>query len=194
MRTAKVTRKTAETEISVELALEGRGKAEIETGIGFFDHMLQNFARHGLFDLKISAKGDLHVDSHHTVEDTGITLGMAFKEAVGDMKGIKRAGFFFFPMDEALSLVSCDISGRPYLYFEYEFKIPRLGNFETELVREFFHGFVRGLGCTLHIDVIRGYNTHHIIESIFKGFGKAVKEAVEILPGLDEIPSTKGVI
>ncbi len=194
MRSGRIERKTKETEIEVELTIEGRGAVSIDTGIGFFDHMLESFAKHGLFDLKIKARGDLHVDGHHTVEDTGISLGMAFKKALGDMKGIKRAGFFAFPMDEALTMVSCDISGRPYLYFEYEFKTPKIGDFETELVREFLYGFVREAGCTLHVDVIRGYSAHHIVESIFKGLGKALKEAVEIVPGLEEIPSTKGLI
>ncbi len=194
MRKSHVHRKTRETEVFVEVIIEGRGRAEVDTGVGFFDHMLENFSRHGLFDLKVKARGDLHVDPHHTVEDTGITLGIAFKNALGDLKGIKRAGFFAFPMDDALTMVACDISGRAYLHFEYEFKTPVIGSFDTELVREFFSGFVRGLECTVHVDVIRGYNTHHIVESIFKSFGKALKEAMEIVPGIEEVPSTKGVI
>lgn len=194
MREAFIERKTGETKISVYVKLEGKGEGKISTGVGFFDHMLENFTRHGLFDLKINGEGDLHVDAHHTVEDTGIALGEAVKKALGGKRGIKRAGFFIFPMDDALSLVSVDISGRPFVKFEYKFSNPKLGEFDTELVKEFLNGFARGLGMTVHVKVFEGENTHHIIESIFKALGRAIKEAVELVPGIDEIPSTKGVI
>ncbi len=194
MREAFIERKTGETKISVYVRLEGRGEGKIDTGIGFFDHMLENFSRHGLFDIRVKAAGDLHVDAHHTVEDTGIALGEAFKRALGDKRGIKRAGFFIFPMDEALSLVSVDISGRPFVNFDYRFSNPKLGEFDTELVKEFLNGFARSLAMTVHVKVFEGENTHHIIESIFKAFGRAMKEAVELIPGINEIPSTKGVI
>ncbi len=194
MREAFFKRETKETKIEVYIRFEGKGEGKIDTGIGFFDHMLENFARHGLFDLKVKVDGDLHVDAHHTVEDTGITLGEAFKKALTEKKGIKRSGFFIFPMDESLSLVSVDISGRPFVNFDYKFSNPKLGEFDTELVKEFLNGLARGLGMTVHVKVLNGENTHHIIESIFKALGRALKEAVELVPGINEVPSTKGVI
>lgn len=194
MRTGQVIRKTKETDIELELNLDGTGKYDVSTGVGFFDHMMELFTRHGLFDIKLKVKGDTYIDCHHTVEDTGIALGKAFKEALGDMKGIKRYGSFYLPMDETLTLSSLDISGRPYLHMD---SIPdkRVGDMESEMVKEFFWGFVRNAGITLHIKLIHGENTHHIIESIFKGVARALDQATSI----DErtigvIPSTKGVI
>ena len=193
MRKAEIKRETLETKIEIKLKIDGQGNCDIKTGVGFFDHMLKSFCRHGHFDVNLVAKGDLEVDAHHTVEDTGIALGDAFRKALGDFKGINRAGSFAFPMDEALTLVAIDISGRSYVGFDYEFKRERVGDLDTELVKEFFNGFARGLGATIHVVVMRGENTHHIIESIFKSFGRALKEATGP-SGADGIPSTKGVI
>ena len=187
-------RNTKETNIELELNLDGTGKYDISTGVGFFDHMMELFTRHGLFDIKLKVKGDTYIDCHHSVEDAGIALGKAFKDALGDMKGIKRYGSFYLPMDETLTLSAVDISGRAYLYMD---PIPdkRVGDMESEMVKEFFWGFVRNAGITLHIKLIHGENTHHIIESIFKGVARALDQAVTIdSRTIGEIPSTKGVI
>ncbi|ADO84458.1 imidazoleglycerol-phosphate dehydratase HisB [Ilyobacter polytropus] len=194
MRTGQVMRNTKETNIELELNLDGTGKYDISTGVGFFDHMMELFTRHGLFDIKLKVKGDTYIDCHHSVEDAGIALGKAFKDALGDMKGIKRYGSFYLPMDETLTLSAVDISGRSYLYMD---PIPdkRVGDMESEMVKEFFWGFVRNAGITLHIKLIHGENTHHIIESIFKGVARALDQAVTIdSRTIGEIPSTKGVI
>ena len=179
MRRATVQRKTKETEIAVSVGLDGTGKSAISTGVGFFDHMLDQIARHALFDLEIAAKGDLHVDDHHTVEDVGIALGQAVRSALGDRRGIWRYSTAFVPMDEALTRASIDLSGRPFLVFEAEFPTPKIGTFDTELVREFFQAFVGNCGATVHIDNIRGANSHHIAESCFKALARALREAVE---------------
>ncbi|WP_324291959.1 imidazoleglycerol-phosphate dehydratase HisB [uncultured Ilyobacter sp.] len=194
MRTGQVMRNTKETNIELELNLDGTGKYDISTGVGFFDHMMELFTRHGLFDIKLKVKGDTYIDCHHSVEDAGIALGKAFKDALGDMKGIKRYGSFYLPMDETLTLSAVDISGRAFLYMD---PIPdkRVGDMESEMVKEFFWGFVRNAGITLHIKLIHGENTHHIIESIFKGVARALDQAVTIDDRIiGEIPSTKGVI
>lgn len=194
MRNGQVVRKTKETDIELELNLDGTGKYDVSTGVGFFDHMMELFTRHGLFDIKLKVKGDTYIDCHHSVEDAGIALGKAFKEALGDMKGIKRYGSFYLPMDETLTLSSLDISGRSYLHMD---PIPdkRVGDMESEMVKEFFWGFVRNAGITLHIKLIHGENTHHIIESIFKGVARALDQATSIDERtIGEIPSTKGVI
>ncbi|ERM90769.1 imidazoleglycerol-phosphate dehydratase [Caldanaerobacter subterraneus subsp. yonseiensis KB-1] len=194
MRKAEVKRKTAETDIYVELNIDGKGSYDIKTGIGFFDHMLSLFAKHGLFDLKVIAKGDLEVDTHHTVEDVGIVLGTAFLKASGDKKSIKRFSTFYVPMDEALVRVSLDISGRPYLYYDLPLKAERVGNFETETVEEFFRAFAYNFGITLHVELLHGVNTHHIVEASFKALGKALDEALKIDERIDGIPSTKGIL
>ncbi|AAM25301.1 MAG: Imidazoleglycerol-phosphate dehydratase [Caldanaerobacter subterraneus] len=194
MRKAEVKRKTAETDIYVELNIDGKGSYDIKTGIGFFDHMLSLFAKHGLFDLKVIAKGDLEVDTHHTVEDVGIVLGTAFLKASGDKKSIKRFSTFYVPMDEALVRVSLDISGRPYLYYDLPLKAERVGNFETETVEEFFRAFAYNFGITLHVELLHGVNTHHIIEASFKALGKALDEALKLDERIDGIPSTKGIL
>ncbi len=193
-RSAKCERRTGETKVSVELDLDGTGKYQIDTGIGFFDHMLEGFARHGLFDLKIAVSGDTHVDTHHTVEDTGIVLGQAFAGALGEKKGIGRFGYFILPMDDALVLASLDISGRTYFFFEGTFSAERLGSMETETVREFFMGFASGVGMNLHIRQLAGTNTHHIIEAMFKAVSKAMDMAVRIDDRIDGVLSTKGVL
>ena len=195
MRVADIKRKTAETDITLSLNLDGKGESKIDTGVGFFDHMLTLFAKHGGFDLEASCKGDLEVDAHHTVEDVGIALGSAFSTALGDKKGITRYGFFVLPMDEALLVTATDISGRSCL--RYELKVPSaaVGNFDTELTREFFEAFVRNSNITLHINQLDGYNSHHIIEGAFKCFARAMKQAVAIdEKNKDAIPSTKGVL
>ena len=195
MRTSDINRKTAETDISLYLNLDGTGKSEIDTGVGFFDHMLTLFASHGMFDLKVKCNGDLNVDAHHTVEDVGICLGKAFEEAMGDKKGIKRFADKTIPMDDALVLVATDISGRPYLGFSLDVPAKRVGNFDTELVSEFFYSFVRNAKLTLHINKLAGKNTHHIIEDCFKAFGRVMDEATLIDPRrADVLPSTKGVL
>ena len=195
MRRATVQRKTKETDISLAIALDGSGKSAISTGIGFFDHMLDQIARHGLFDLEIAAKGDLHIDDHHTVEDVGIALGQAIKQALGDRKGIRRYATTYVPMDEALTRVSLDLSGRAFLVFETQFPTPKIGTFDTELVREFFQALAGNCGANVHVDNIRGANSHHIAESCFKALARALREAVEIDPRQsDAIPSTKGVL
>ena len=193
MRTSQVTRNTLETQVSVSLNLDGTGVAKLASGVPFLDHMLDQIARHGLVDLDISAKGDLHIDAHHTVEDIGITLGQAFAKAVGDKKGIRRYGHAYVPLDEALSRVVIDRSGRPGLVFAVEFSRGTIGEFDVDLVSEFFQGFVNHAGVTLHIDNLRGKNAHHQVETIFKAFGRALRMAVEVDSRLgNALPSTKG--
>ena len=192
IRKASVKRETNETDISMDFAIDGSGKAEISTGIGFFDHMLNSFTRHGLFDMKLSVKGDLYVDTHHSIEDTGIVLGQAIKEAIGDKKSIKRYGSVILPMDEALVLCSLDLSGRPYLVCDAEFTTDRVGYFDTEMVKEFFYAISYSAGMNLHIKLLSGSNNHHIIEGIFKAFAKALDEATITDPRIKDIMSTKG--
>lgn len=191
-RTAVVSRKTGETDIGITLSLDGTGKAEVSTGIGFFDHMLNSFARHGLFDLKVSVKGDLEVDSHHTIEDTGIVLGQAIREAVGEKKGIKRFGNFVLPMDETLILCALDLSGRPYLKENLQFSVEKVGDFDTEMVHEFFYAVSYSAGMNLHLKQLDGGNNHHIIEAAFKAFAKALDEAVSYDERICDVLSTKG--
>ena len=193
MRTATVTRNTLETQISASINLDGSGKAELASGIAFLDHMLDQIARHGLFDISVQAKGDLHIDAHHTVEDIGIALGQAFNQAIGDKKGIVRYGHSYVPLDEALSRVVLDISGRPGLEFGVEFSRARIGDFDVDLIHEFFQGFVNHALVTLHIDNLRGDNSHHQAETIFKAFGRALRMAVQADPRMAGVtPSTKG--
>ena len=193
MRRATIARSTKETEITVTVGLDGTGAASIATGVGFFDHMLEQVARHGLIDLDIKAKGDLHIDAHHTVEDTGIALGTAIRQALGERRGITRYASVEMPMDETLTRVALDISGRPFLIFNAEFPTARVGEFDTELVREFFQAFTMNAGITLHVDVLRGANSHHIAESCFKGMARALRLAMTTDPRQsDAIPSTKG--
>lgn len=194
MRTASIKRKTSETDIAITLNLDGTGKADIETGIGFLDHMLKSFAKHGFFDLTVGVKGDLYVDCHHTIEDTGIVLGEAIKEALGDKKSIKRYGSMLLPMDETLVLCAIDLSGRPYLNFKGEFTTDRVGDFDTEMVREFFYAVSYSAGMNLHIKQLDGDNNHHIIEAMFKAFAKALDEAVSIDPRIIDVLSTKGAL
>ena len=192
---AKIERKTGETDISVEIEIDGSGRAEVKTGIGFFDHMLTSFARHGLFDLKLAAKGDLEIDQHHLVEDVGIALGAAFDRVLGDKKGIARAGMFAFPMDETLSLVSIDFGGRSMLNFDAKFEREFIGEMQYDLVKEFFAGFVQGARCNLFMRALYGGNDHHKCEGIFKGFARAACQACEIRErSAGKLPSTKGVI
>ena len=191
-RTADYVRKTKETDISLHLNLDGTGSSSIHTGIGFFDHMLDGFARHGLFDLKVNVAGDLAVDCHHTIEDTGIVLGNAIKEVVGDKKGIRRYGSCILPMDEALVLCAVDLSGRPYLVFDGEFTTDRVGYMDTEMVKEFFYAISYTAGMNLHIRVLSGGNNHHMIEAMFKAFAKALDQATVIDPRITDILSTKG--
>lgn len=192
-RTAQVTRKTAETNIRVAVNLDGTGQSKLATGIGFLDHMIDQIARHGLIDLDIECEGDLHIDGHHTVEDIGITLGQAFAKAVGDKKGIRRYGHAYVPLDEALSRVVVDFSGRPGLHMEVNFTSGRIGELDTQLVYEFFQGFVNHAGVTLHIDNLKGFNAHHQCETIFKAFARALRAALENDPrAAGVIPSTKG--
>ena len=192
MRTAKIERKTTETDLVVEINLDGKGVSAIDTGIGFFDHMLELLAFHSQFDLKISCTGDLKVDDHHTVEDIGIALGQGFRQALGIKKGIRRYAHCYLPMDEALSLVVIDISNRPYLVFDVDFKAEKVGIMCTQNFKEFFQAFANQAGLTLHIKSLYGENDHHRIEAIFKGFARALREAVEIVS--TEIPSSKGVL
>jgi len=193
MRKAKLARKTAETEITVELNLDGTGKYDNRTEVGFFDHMLDQLARHSLIDMKVRAKGDPHIDDHHTVEDVGIALGKALAEALGDKRGIRRYGSCLLPMDDTLVNAALDLSGRPYLVWEVAFTAPKIGSFDTELVREFFTAFAMNGGITLHVDRLRGINSHHIAEAAFKAVARALREAVETDPRkADAIPSTKG--
>ena len=190
MRSAKVSRNTLETQISVEINLDGTGKVKLDTGLAFLEHMLDQIARHGLIDLDISAKGDLHIDAHHTVEDIGITLGQAFTKAVGDKKGVRRYGHAYVPLDEALSRVVLDISGRPGLVFNTEFTRFTVGEFEVDLIREFFQGFVNHALVTLHIDNLAGDNAHHQAETIFKAFGRALRVALELDPRMAGVMPT----
>ena len=192
-RTAEVSRNTAETKITVKLNLDGTGQSKLSTGIGFFDHMLDQIARHGLIDLDIHAEGDLHIDGHHTVEDVGITLGQAVAKAVGDKKGIRRYGHAYVPLDEALSRVVIDFSGRPGLVMHVPFKSGMIGAFDSQLAFEFFQGFVNHANVTLHIDNLRGANAHHQAETVFKAFARALRAALELDPrSAGMIPSTKG--
>lgn len=191
-RNSKVERKTKESEISVELELDGGGRAEIETGMPFFTHMLESFTRHGLFDIRITAKGDIQVDYHHTVEDVGLALGQAFKEALGDKQGIRRFGEASSPLDETLARVVVDLSGRPYLSYNVKIRPGRVGDFDTDLPHEFFAAFANQLGMNLHIDVIRGENPHHIIEACFKSFARAMDVATQLDPRIQGVLSTKG--
>ncbi|MCI8963102.1 MAG: imidazoleglycerol-phosphate dehydratase HisB [Eubacterium sp.] len=193
-RMAECRRCTKETDISVQLNLDGTGKFNIDTGIGFFNHMLEGFAKHGFFDLEIQVKGDVHVDAHHTVEDTGIVLGQAFAKALGDKEGISRFGNFILPMDDALVLAALDISGRTYFAFEAELPAGKLGTMETETVREFFMGFASGLGMNLHIRQLSGINTHHIVEAMFKAVAKAMDLAVKKDERIEGVLSTKGTL
>jgi imidazoleglycerol-phosphate dehydratase len=195
MRTAEVSRNTLETRIAVKLALDGTGKAQIATGLGFLDHMLEQIARHGAVDLEVTAKGDLHVDAHHTVEDVGIALGQALAKAVGDKKGLARYGHAYVPLDEALTRAVIDLSGRPGLEFHVDFVRARIGDFDVDLVREFFQGFVNHALATVHIDNLRGDNAHHQAETAFKAFGRALRMAVAPDARLaGAVPSTKGTL
>ena len=191
-RTSDYVRKTKETDITLSLELVGSGVSEIDTGIGFFDHMLEGFARHGFFDLSVKAEGDLIVDCHHTIEDTGIVLGTAIKNALGKKEGIRRYGSCILPMDETLVLCALDLSGRPYFSFDGTFDTPRVGEFDTEMVREFFYAISYTAGMNLHMKVLSGTNSHHIIEALFKAFAKALDEAVTTDPRIHDILSTKG--
>jgi imidazoleglycerol-phosphate dehydratase len=191
-RQAQVTRNTNETQISVSINLDGSGKSKLATGIGFLDHMLDQVARHGVFDLEVNAKGDLHIDAHHTVEDVGITLGQAFTKAIGDKAGLRRYGHAYVPLDEALSRVVIDLSGRPGLDMKIDFVRARIGEFDVDLTREFFQGFVNHALVTLHIDNLKGDNAHHQAETAFKAFGRALRMAVELDPRMSGVPSTKG--
>lgn len=195
MRTASVTRTTAETSIELTLDLDGKGAAEVDTGVGFLDHMLTLLARHGAFDLKVTCRGDLHVDDHHAVEDTGICLGLALSQALGDMKGITRYGSIALPMDEALILVALDLSGRSYLGYDLDIPTEKVGTFDTQLTEEFFLSLVRTGKFTLHLRQLSGKNSHHIIEACFKGLGRALRQAVSTDSVFaEQVPSTKGVL
>mgnify|MGYP003419065974 FL=1 len=194
MRTAKITRKTGETDIKLKLNLDGQGKAEIDTGIGFFDHMMDAFARHGMFDVDLKVKGDLNVDGHHSVEDTGIVLGEAIRKAVGDKKGIRRYGYFVLPMDEALVVCAIDLCGRPYYVSDARFPSGMVGDFDTELVNEFFYAVSYSAAMNLHFRVLSGNNTHHIIEAMFKAFSKALETDTGTDPRIADVLSTKGVL
>lgn len=191
-RTASVKRTTKETDIDLSIKIDGTGSTKVNTGIGFFDHMLTGFGKHGFFDLDVTVKGDLEVDGHHTVEDTGIVLGNAIKEAIGDKVGIRRFGYFILPMDDALVLCSLDLSGRPYFNFDFTFPTQMVGDFETELVREFFYAVSYSAGMNLHIKVLDGLNSHHIAEAMFKAFGKALDEACTKDERITSVLSTKG--
>ncbi len=194
MRRAEVERTTLETQIRIKLDLDGSGAAKLATGIGFLDHMLDQIARHGLIDLEVAAQGDLHIDAHHTVEDIGITLGQALARALGDKRGLRRYGHAYVPLDEALSRVVIDLSGRPGLVFEVPFTRATIGEFDVDLVRELFQGFVNHAQVTVHIDGLRGINAHHQAETVFKAFGRALRMAVEADPRATGIPSTKGTL
>lgn len=193
-RTSQIVRKTNETDIMMEFSVDGSGKTQIDTGIGFFDHMLNSFARHGFFDLSLLVKGDLYVDSHHSVEDTGIVLGQVIKEAIGDKKGIKRYGSVILPMDETLMLCSLDLSGRPYFVYNVEFSSEKVGYLDTEMVKEFFYAVSYSAGMNLHIKMLDGSNQHHIIEAIFKAFAKALDEATKYDDRITDVLSTKGAL
>ena len=191
-RQASITRTTKETDITVALNPDGTGKSDIRTGIGFFDHMLEGFARHGLFDLTVQVKGDLHVDGHHTVEDTGIVLGQAIAQAIGDKKGIRRYGFFILPMDDALALSAVDLCGRPYFEFECDFPTPMIGELDSQLIREFFYAVSYSAAMNLHLKMMSGLNSHHMAEAMFKAFAKALDMAVGRDERIDGVLSTKG--
>jgi imidazoleglycerol-phosphate dehydratase len=194
-RTARIERNTKETEITAELNLDGTGTYEIDTGIGFLDHMLEQLSRHSLIDIKLKAKGDLHIDDHHTAEDSGIALGQAFKQALGEKKGITRYADVHLPMDECLTRVAVDVSGRPFLVWQVEFPRDKVGEFDTELFREWFQAFVQNSGITCHVANIYGDNSHHIAETCYKGLARALREAIELDPRQGErIPSTKGTL
>lgn len=193
-RTAAVTRVTKETNIAMTLGIDGSGKADVQTGIGFFDHILNSFARHGFFDLDCKVQGDLYVDCHHTIEDTGIVLGETIKKALGEKKGIRRYGSFLLPMDEALVMCALDLSGRPYLVFDAEFTADRVGYFDTEMVKEFFYAVSYSAGMNLHIRQMSGSNNHHIIEAMFKAFAKALDEATGYDARITDVLSTKGTL
>ncbi len=193
-REATIARKTKETDISISLNIDGKGNSNIETGNGFFDHMLDGFARHGFFDLTVKAHGDLNVDCHHTVEDTGIVLGQAIAKAIGDKKGIKRYGSMILPMDETLVMCAIDLSGRPYFVMDGEFASPMVGDFDTQMVREFFYAISYSAGMNLHLRIITGQNDHHKIEALFKAFAKALDEATTIDPRIENVLSTKGAL
>jgi imidazoleglycerol-phosphate dehydratase len=195
MRTAQVTRNTLETRISVQLNLDGTGVSRFNTGVPFLEHMIDQIARHGVMDIEIEASGDLHIDAHHTVEDIGITLGQAFAQAIGDKKGVRRYGHAYVPLDEALSRVVLDLSGRPGLEYHVDFTRAAIGQFDVDLFHEFFQGFINHAGVTLHIDNLRGDNAHHQAETVFKAFGRALRMAVELDPRMaDTMPSTKGCL
>lgn len=193
-RTASITRKTGETDITVSINLDGTGKTDIDTGIGFFDHMLDAFGRHGLFDLEVKVKGDLNVDGHHSVEDTGIVLGQAIAKAVGDKKGIKRYGSMILPMDEACAMSAVDLCGRPYFVMDAEFTAPMVGDFDTQLVNEFFYSVSYGAMMNLHLKLFSGSNDHHKIEAMFKAFAKAMDQATQFDPRISDVLSTKGTL
>ena len=193
-RTAEIARKTRETDITVSINIDGTGKSEISTGIGFFDHMLEGFARHGLFDLKVKAVGDLYVDCHHTIEDTGIVLGQAIAQAIGDKKGIKRYGNSILPMDETLVMSAIDLCGRPYFVMDADFTAPMVGEFDTQMVREFFYAISYSAMMNLHLRVITGTNDHHKIEALFKSFAKSLDEATTIDSRITDVLSTKGAL
>ena len=193
-RTATIIRKTSETDIELTINVDGSGQSDIQTGIGFFDHMLRSFAKHGFFDLTLRVTGDLEVDCHHTIEDTGIVLGEAIKKAIGDKKGIRRYGSFALPMDETLVLTALDLSGRPYLCFDTDFTVDRVGGFDTEMVKEFFYALSYSSGMNLHIRQLAGQNNHHIIEAVFKSFAKALDEATGYDPRIKDVLSTKGTL
>lgn len=194
MRTAIVERNTSETKIKVELNLDGSGKANIDTGIGFFDHMLNGFTKHGLFDMNVKIDGDLEVDGHHSIEDCGIVIGQAIKDAVGDKKGISRFGYFILPMDDALALVSIDLGGRPFLDFQCDFPVEKCGEMETDMVREFFYAISYSAMMNIHVKMISGVNAHHMIEAVFKAFAKALDQATSFDSRIEGVASTKGVI
>jgi len=195
MRKGAVSRKTSETEIAVEIDLDGTGVAKVATGVGFFDHMLDQLARHSLVDIDVSAKGDLHIDDHHTVEDVGIALGQALRQALGDKRGLTRYADSLLPMDETLTRVAVDVSGRPFLVFRVEFPTAKIGTFDTELIREFFQAFAMNGGLTLHVETLYGSNSHHIAESCFKGVARALGAAIAIdLRQAARVPSTKGAL
>jgi imidazoleglycerol-phosphate dehydratase len=195
MRSAKITRQTAETDITVEITLDGTGTYDNQTGVGFFDHMLDQLARHALIDMKVRAKGDLHIDDHHTVEDVGIALGQALSEAMGDKRGIVRYGSCLLPMDDALVRTALDLSARSFLIWNVDLPTAKIGTFDTELAREFFQAFATHGGITLHIDMLHGLNSHHIVEATFKSVARALRDALEVDPRkADAIPSTKGAL
>jgi imidazoleglycerol-phosphate dehydratase len=195
MRQADIERKTRETQIKARIDLDGAGKSRIETGIGFLDHMLEQLARHSLIDLELTAKGDLHIDFHHTTEDTGIVIGQAVAKALGDRRGIQRYGTALIPMDETLTRVALDASNRPYLIWRVQIPKPKLGEMDTELFKEWFQAFAQAAGVTLHIETLYGENSHHIVESCYKGLARALRQAIEIDPRqMNQVPSTKGVL